>query len=55
MVPKSYDKNLLEGDANTKYFQIVANGKHRKTHIFSLEQDEVLIRGQANLKKYSAK
>ena len=24
-------KNLLEGDANTKYFQLVANGKHRKT------------------------
>ena len=24
-------KNLLEGDANTKYFQLVANEKHRKT------------------------
>ena len=33
-------KNLLEGDANTKYFQLVANGKHRKTHIFKLEQED---------------
>jgi hypothetical protein len=24
-------KNLLQGDANTRYFQLVANGKHRKT------------------------
>ena len=30
-------KDLLEGDANTKYFQLVASGKHRKTHIFQLE------------------
>jgi len=30
-------KNLLEGDANTKYLQLVANGKHRKTKIFRLE------------------
>jgi hypothetical protein len=26
--------NLLKGDANTKYFQLMANEKHRKTHIF---------------------
>jgi hypothetical protein len=24
-------KNLLQSDANTRYFQLVANGKHRKT------------------------
>jgi hypothetical protein len=29
--------NLLEGDTNTKYFQLIANGKHRKTRIFRLE------------------
>jgi mannosylglycoprotein endo-beta-mannosidase len=27
-------KHLLEGDANTKYFHLLANGRHRKTHIF---------------------
>jgi hypothetical protein len=26
-------KDLLEGDSNTKYFQLVANGKQRKTRI----------------------
>jgi hypothetical protein len=25
---------LMEGDANTKYFQLLANGRHRKTCIF---------------------
>jgi hypothetical protein len=33
-------KHLLEGDNNTKYFQLVANGKHQKQRIFSLEDDE---------------
>jgi len=28
-------KDLLEGDNNTKYFHMVANGKRRKTRIFS--------------------
>ena len=27
-------KHLLEGDANTKYYHLLANGRHRKTHIF---------------------
>ena len=27
-------KHLLEGDANTKYFHLLANGRHRKTRIF---------------------
>jgi hypothetical protein len=26
-------KHLLEGDANTKYYHLLANGRHRKTHI----------------------
>jgi hypothetical protein len=29
-------KHLLEGDSNTKYFQLLANGRHRKTRIFQL-------------------
>jgi hypothetical protein len=44
--------DLLEGDANTKYFQLVANGKHMKTRIFRLEQEEGLIHGDVELKKY---
>jgi hypothetical protein len=43
MVTASKVKKLLEGDANTKYFQLVANGKHRKTRIFRFEQEEGLI------------
>jgi hypothetical protein len=27
-------KDLLKGDSNTKYFQLVASGKYRKTRIF---------------------
>jgi len=27
-------KDLLEGDANTKYYHLLANGRHRKTRIF---------------------
>jgi len=26
--------DVLLGDNNTKYFQMIANGKHRKKHIF---------------------
>jgi len=43
---------LLQGNCNTKYFQVVANGKHRKTRIFQLEQEEGLIEGDENLKRY---
>jgi hypothetical protein len=33
-------KHLLEGDDNTKYFHdLVANGKHRRQRIYSLEDD----------------
>jgi hypothetical protein len=27
-------KELLEGDSNTKYLQLIANGKYRKNRIF---------------------
>ena len=43
---------ILKGDANTKYFQNVANGRHRKKHIHSLNQDEGMIEGQEQLKAY---
>jgi mannosylglycoprotein endo-beta-mannosidase len=32
-------KTLLEGDANTRFFHLVANGKHRKQLIYRLEDD----------------
>ena len=31
---------ILEGDSNTRYFHMVANGRHRKKYIHSLIQDE---------------
>ena len=45
-------KNLLFGDMNTKYFQLIANGKHRKTRIFQLEDDGKIIKGDGQLKKH---
>jgi hypothetical protein len=48
-------KNLLEGDNNTKYFHMVANGKRRKTRIFHLEQEGEIIEGQENLKVFITK
>jgi mannosylglycoprotein endo-beta-mannosidase len=46
---------ILRGDDNTKFFHLVANGKRRKTRIFRLEQDEGIIEGDENLKKYITK
>jgi hypothetical protein len=45
-------KHLLEGDANTKYFHLLANGRHRKTRIFHLEDGENIITGDAQLKQH---
>ena len=44
--------DVLLGDNNTRYFQMVANGKHRKKRIFSLEHEGGKIEGQQNLKGY---
>jgi len=48
-------KDLLEGDSNTKYFQMIANGKRRKSRILRLEQEDGVIEGEENLKKYITK
>jgi hypothetical protein len=48
-------KDLLEGDNNTKYFHMVANGKRRKTRIFQLEQEGEVIEGKENLKFFITK
>ena len=42
-------RHIQEGGNNTKYFHLIANGKHQKKKIFQLEQDEGTIVGQANL------
>ena len=45
-------KHVQEGGDNTKYFHLIANGKHRKKKIFQLEQDEGTIVGDENLKLF---
>jgi hypothetical protein len=39
-------KDILYGDNNTKYFQMITNGKHRKKRIFSLDDVNGKIEGQ---------
>jgi hypothetical protein len=45
-------KNLLQGDANTQYFHLLANGRHRKTRIFKLQDGNNVIEGDENLKRH---
>ena len=45
-------KMLLEGDDNTRFFHLVANGKHRKQYIYKLENDQGIVVGDAQLKSY---
>jgi hypothetical protein len=45
-------KHVQEGGNNTKYFHLIANGKHRKKRIFQLEQEEGTIVGEENLRVY---
>jgi hypothetical protein len=45
-------KYIQEGGDNTKYFHLIANGKHRRKKNYRLEQDEGTIIGQENLKNY---
>ena len=45
--------DVLLGDNNTRYFQMIPNGKHWKKRIFSLEHEGAKIEGQPNdLKGY---
>jgi hypothetical protein len=43
-------KTLLEGDANTRFFHLVANGKHHKQHIYRLEDDNCVVVSSGHLK-----
>ena len=45
-------KTLLEGDDNTKFFHMVANGKHRKQHIYQLENEHGVLVGDDQLKTH---
>jgi hypothetical protein len=49
---RSKSQFILEGDADTRYFHSVANGRHRKKLIHPLVQDEGTIEGLKNLKSY---
>jgi hypothetical protein len=49
---RSKAKHLLEGDSNTKYFQLLVNGRHRKTHIFQLQDGSHNICADVELKRY---
>ena len=45
-------KDLLEGDSNTKYFQLIANEKYRKTRIFQIHDGNQVISGDRDFKKF---
>jgi hypothetical protein len=45
-------KTLLEGDANTRFFHLVANDKHRKQHIYRLEDDHGVVVSFDRLKSH---
>ena len=45
-------KTLLEGDDNTRIFHLVANGKHRKQHIYQLENEHGVLVGDDQLKTH---
>ena len=45
-------RKIVQGEDNTQFFHMIANGKHHKKRIFQLEQDEGTIVGQENLKVY---
>jgi hypothetical protein len=47
---RSKANHLLEGDANTKYFLLLANGRHIKTRFFQLQDGENIISGDDELK-----
>jgi hypothetical protein len=45
-------KDILLADCNTRYFQMVSNGKKIKKTTFSLDHDQGKMEGQENLKHY---
>jgi hypothetical protein len=49
---RSKATRLVHGDDNTTYFQLLANGRYRKTRIYQLEREKGVIVGKENLKTY---
>lgn len=49
------DREIRDGDNNSKYYHAKANGRKRKKNIFSLNQDEGVIEGEDNLINYITK
>jgi len=48
-------KDFLQGDSNTQYFHLVANGKHWKKWIYKLEHEGQVITGEEALKRHITK
>jgi hypothetical protein len=51
-IQRAKEKEILEGDNNTRYYHSKENERRRKTLIINLNQDEGLIEGRDNLKRY---
>jgi hypothetical protein len=49
---RSKVKHLLKGDDNSKYFQLVANGKYCRHRIYSLEDDNGVYIEEEGLKRH---
>jgi hypothetical protein len=47
---RSRDRNIIEGDKNTRYFHTVANQRRRKTTIYAMEDPEGM---SIQLRKFS--
>lgn len=46
------NKQIKEGDNNTRYYYARVNGRRRKNMIISLEQEKGIIEGDNDLLKY---
>jgi hypothetical protein len=49
---RSKAMKVTQGDNNIKDFHLLANGRHKKTQIIQLEQEEGIIVGYDSLKNY---